>query len=270
MIALARGPIGRERFCYAIVLVFAVDLSLGLHGLTYRLLRVLPVSAGLRVPARAAMLVLAMVAIVAGYGVARMIARPVLPWASPQRLTAMLMLLLLVEYAHQPIQLEPLPTGPSAFEAWLRARPTGILLHLPLPQADRMPGAEARFEFASTFDWHPMVNGYSGFLPAAYLQLLERMRGFPDAASMDALRQRRVRWIVVHEDEYLGRKGMFVGGIARRGWGSQWGDHREMPYVGVPFDRLIDALTAWSGVTFVGRFASSLGAVRVYELLTPR
>jgi hypothetical protein len=50
----------------------------------------------------------------------------------------------------------------------------------------------------STFHWQPIVNGYSGFFPASYLDRLSQVRGFPDQRSINQLREDGVRYVVVH------------------------------------------------------------------------
>ena len=42
------------------------------------------------------------------------------------------------------------------------------------------------------------MNGYSGFSPASYLQLVGAMRGFPDARSLGALRVRGAGYALIH------------------------------------------------------------------------
>src|SRR5262249_7250419 len=175
-------------------------------------------------------------------------------------------LLLVIEYGHRPIALQRLPTAPDEFEWWLRGQPAGVVLHLPVPRHNQGPGADHEFEFASSFDWHPIVNGYSGYYPRAYSDLLAAMQSFPDAASMSALRERNVRWIAIHEDFYLGRRPMLVGRVQRDMGRPVWGDHLRAPYGGAPLDDLTDGLRQSPMVTAIGRFASVAGTVRVYEL----
>jgi hypothetical protein len=52
--------------------------------------------------------------------------------------------------------------------------------------------------YESIFHWQPMLNGYSGFYPRSYLELLEKQLTFPDDASVDYLKQRGVDLIVLH------------------------------------------------------------------------
>jgi hypothetical protein len=44
----------------------------------------------------------------------------------------------------------------------------------------------------------PILNGYSGFYPNSYIELLERERTFPDEAAISYLKERNVDVIVVH------------------------------------------------------------------------
>jgi hypothetical protein len=41
--------------------------------------------------------------------------------------------------------------------------------------------------YYSTFHWQSLLNGYSGFFPPSYGQLMNAMRAFPDDESMHAL-----------------------------------------------------------------------------------
>jgi hypothetical protein len=52
--------------------------------------------------------------------------------------------------------------------------------------------------YYSTFHWQKLLNGYSGFFPPSYLQLLGAMRGFPDARSLAALRARGAGYALIH------------------------------------------------------------------------
>ncbi len=52
--------------------------------------------------------------------------------------------------------------------------------------------------YYSTFHWQRLLNGYSGFFPPSFVRLVAAMQGFPDAASLKALRARGARWAVIH------------------------------------------------------------------------
>ena len=52
--------------------------------------------------------------------------------------------------------------------------------------------------YASTFHWQPIVNGYSGFYPRSYIDLLGVMSDFPAGPVVAELKRRRVDLIVLH------------------------------------------------------------------------
>ncbi len=58
---------------------------------------------------------------------------------------------------------------------------------------------DVHYMYRSTLHWRPMLNGYSGYYPASYLDLLERMRTFPDTGSLAELQRRGATILVVHE-----------------------------------------------------------------------
>jgi hypothetical protein len=54
--------------------------------------------------------------------------------------------------------------------------------------------------YRSIWHWRPLLNGYSGNYPDRYIQLLVRMRSFPDSASLDYLQHAGATILVLHED----------------------------------------------------------------------
>lgn len=50
--------------------------------------------------------------------------------------------------------------------------------------------------------WLPMVNGYSGFFPLSYLELVEVIGSFPDDDAIDYLRRRGVQYALIRENFY--------------------------------------------------------------------
>jgi hypothetical protein len=229
-------PLNRLRIIYAIALVVAFDLSLGMNGLAFPSLRtVVPLFEGLRAPARAATLVHLGLAILAGYGIARLRARI----GSVAVVAACG--LMLVEYAHQPLPMQPLATKPPVLATWLAQPPQQavVLLHMPVPRADLLPGDDWQYQYLSTFHWRNMVNGYTSFTPPRYLRLMEMMVTFPDARSLGALRQRGVTHVIVHPALYP------------RGEG----------------DALATRLSVSPDFSFVGFFPDGLGTAAVFRLL---
>ena len=81
----------------------------------------------------------------------------------------------------------PAPALPAALD-----RATGPLLVLPSTQID-----DLRATYFSTAGLYPLVNGYSGFTPTGLAELRTDVAGFPDAGSVQLLRERGVRQVVL-------------------------------------------------------------------------
>jgi len=119
------------------------------------------------------------------------------------------LLLLAIEYGSAPMLLTDVAQKPASLHRMLRTLPPGVVLELPLPRADRLPGREAVYEFWSINHWSPLVNGYSGYYPPEYFATIARMQTFPNAMALSRLKALGVRYIVVHRafyerEQYLG------------------------------------------------------------------
>ena len=194
-------PLNAIRLAYGLGLLLAFDVSLGFNGLLYPALYdyFLPFKA-LRIPARMGLMVGFSLAILAGYGVARVAAR--FRSASARRaVVAALGVLMLVEYASKPIPLWHAPLSPpQAYADIVRDRgdsPPAVLFEFPTGLIE-----DASYSYYSTFHWQWLVNGYSGFFPPSYRRLVTATPTFPDEPSMDAIRSHGVRYLVIH-GEYL-------------------------------------------------------------------
>lgn len=194
LLALGR-PWTPAKVAYLAALVIAVDVSLGFNGIAYPALWtfVRPFR-GLRVPARMGLFTGFSVAVLAGYGVARLHSK-LTTVAARRTVTVVLAVLILTESASAPIALEVVPTeGPTAYADMLRAKGSSggaVIVEFPIE-------AGPSFMYYSTFHWQHLLNGYSGFFPPSFWELSERARTFPDASSLAYLRSRGVRFIVIH------------------------------------------------------------------------
>lgn len=188
-------PLSMARIGYALGLATAFELSLGTNGFGYPLLReyLLPYR-GLRVPARMAILVGLSLAILVGYGVARLSRRARPGWRR-HAIVVGLAALIFAEYRSE-LVLKDIWRDPPAVYAALASEPDAVLFELPLIAPDI--ALEPVYMYFSTFHWHRMINGYSGFSPPSYRTLIEKTRTFPDAGSLDEIRRRGVSHVVVH------------------------------------------------------------------------
>jgi hypothetical protein len=187
-------PLSAIRMGYLFAAILAFEVSLGFNGFSYGWLHsyVLPYR-GLRVPARMAMLVGFSLSVLVGYGVARLTAR------RPPRVAAgiavAIALLIFLEYRTSMTLAFVSPVPPPVYDQ-LKGEPQSVLLELPLKSPDIY--LEPVYMYFSTFHWHKLVNGYSGFSPPSYARLLDMIATFPDDESIAELQRRQVNFVIVH------------------------------------------------------------------------
>jgi hypothetical protein len=194
-------PFDRRRLVYALMLVFAVDISLAHRGL------LLPwlydhvfAFRGLRVPPRIGQLVLMAAGVLAAFGLTRLL--EVVGKSRPRLVTTVAALAVGVtalEYASRPMRLVPLSGTPSAVATWLASQPRGAVAEFPAPGPLSEGIPEVYYQYESTFHWQPLLNGYSGMYPTTYVEWIEAMRDFPSDESIAALARRHVTYITLHE-----------------------------------------------------------------------
>jgi hypothetical protein len=188
-------PLSRVRLAYAVALGVAFEISLGLNGALFPWLHehVLPYR-GLRVPARMGILVGLSLAVLVGYGVARICTRPS-GRRSASLAFALLVALVAAEY-HSTLFLKEIWREPPAIYQQLPDPANQVVLNLPIVAPD--VGLEPIYMYFSTFRWHKLLNGYSGFSPPWYQMLVEHMKTFPDEESMADVHAHDVSIIIVH------------------------------------------------------------------------
>ena len=203
--ASSRRPAGdRETLAlYASVGVLAFWASLGPRAGLYTLLfKTIPVFSLLRAPGRTGIVVALVLAVFAGFGV-RALRRRRDGRASMAIAVACCSAALL--------ELNGIPIG------WRESLPISpvydVLAQMPRGAVAEFPFYERRIDFHihtvymvnSTRHWQPLLNGYSDYIPPDFRELAVILASFPSRESFDAMRQRRVRYIVVHRDLYGGQ-----------------------------------------------------------------
>ncbi len=171
------------------------------------LLRSLPGLDGLRVPARAAVMVYLALVALAAMGVGRLLAR--LPPRGAATATVLLALAIMGEGYGQ-VRVAPFPASPSGQArrayAWLREAPAGGVIELPLGDWDRgwLLERELRYQYATLVHGKPIVNGFSGYDSPLRRYLYESpalsIREIP--AVVEALRAVGVRYVLLHLSDY--------------------------------------------------------------------
>jgi hypothetical protein len=171
---------------------------------------------GVRVPARYGMVVALMLAVLGGFGAARVSLTRYGP-----ALCVALVGLLLVESMPRPFivngagtipgyrqpeaRLYPPGRGPAVYAAVARLADDAVLAELPLGQ----PDFDIRAMYYSTTHWRRILNGYSGFFPPQYGPLTVALTQIPEHADASwlVLRERGATHVLVHEDAYLNTEG---------------------------------------------------------------
>jgi hypothetical protein len=191
------NPRRRWVFIYATAAVLAIMLSFGINTTPYRwLFDHVSLLRGLRASARFAMLASAMLAVMAAFGAQWIAARTRLKGAAVPALLALMTL----DGLNRPFELDAEPlTAPAGVYQFVRASGPGVVLELPLPTLDRLPGFDAYYSLWSMQHWFPLINGYSGYYPHDYVQTMVTMEAFPDDESIALLKAHAVRYVVVHK-----------------------------------------------------------------------
>jgi hypothetical protein len=189
--AAAREPGAARWRTTALVAIAAagVILSLGtatpLYGWLYH---AFPPMQGLRAAARFGNLFLLGMAVLAGFGAARL-RRP--------GVAALLLVLVNVEALRAPFTYQPFNGIPSVYSL-LRDEPGRVVV---AEQPFYPRGAvflNGPYVLNSTAHWKPLMNGYSGYTPETYQKYAEAFWYFPQAWAIQAMKDAGVTHVVVH------------------------------------------------------------------------
>jgi hypothetical protein len=198
-ILLALAAIVRRRpyaWTYVALAALAVALSLGAHGALYRWLNGhVWILRGFRAPARFSILAFCALAVLAGFGFQAL--RDFVPARAQRVLTPIVIVAIAVECWSAPMFLDKVPITGSDVYRLLRTLDRSAIVELPI-EYELTP----QFMYQSTFHWHRLVNGYSGYEPPDYLETRQRMRTFPDDEAIGRLRGLGVRYVLVHQAFY--------------------------------------------------------------------
>lgn len=226
----------RDRGFFALSLLAAAWLSLGVMprslgrpldiAAPYALLfDYVPGFDGLRVPARFAMIVMCMLAVLAGFGAIALLHR-----RGARIALGVMCLAFLLEATQVPFTvngmtpLRDLNTpearlyrparAPAVYREVARQAPTGVLVELPLGN----PDYDLRAMYYTTVHWRPLLNGYSGFFPRHYGQLRAAVSDLPrhPEISLEVLQATGATHAIVHEGAFLGDEGPATSAALRQ------------------------------------------------------
>jgi hypothetical protein len=192
-------PIGPAVLPMAATLAVSIDASVGLHGTVYTALDMLPGFRAFRVPARFRAVAGVYLALLAGLGVAGLMRRIASVW--PRRLTLCAIGVALLVDVHPTLGLQPVWNHAPGIYSHVPDR-RAVLADLPLPGDSDLFWHDPVYMYFSTFHWHPLINGASGFAPVWYAPLGAISREFPSDQTLDAFRALGTEYFVLHEGYY--------------------------------------------------------------------
>jgi hypothetical protein len=180
------------------VLVFWSSLGpdAGLYTLFYK---TIPIFSFLRAPGRTGLLVMLSLAIFSSFAMSAVLRR-----FSPRGATmvaAIACLAAIADLRQFPFDWRPSEKPPEAYNV-LAKMPRGPVVEFPFYDRRIDFHIHTRYLLNSTIHWQPLVNGYSDYIPPDFRTLAVRLASFPSRDSFDAMRERRVRYIAVHRNQY--------------------------------------------------------------------
>jgi hypothetical protein len=188
-------PLSVARIAYATGLVLAVDGALGLNGKVFPLLRdhVGPFRR-LRAPARFSILAGLTLAILSGYGAARLLRRA----RKGQTALAGVMLAAVSVEALPRMPLEPVWRYPPPIYSAIAGGPPAVVAEYPAPGQGGISDLDPYYMYFSIWHRNRLLNGNSGFFPPSYIEFVRRQRELPAARTIEYLKARGVDYLTVH------------------------------------------------------------------------
>ncbi len=173
----------------------------------------------IRVPSRFYVLIALALAVLAGYGTAKITARSCgggkNGWRIGQLTGLAIIAILAIELLTFNIYIHQIPVSSNVPEVynWLRGQGDVSVIELPTTQ---LQGAniydrdlmlnpiniydyiyrECDIVYFSTYHWKNIVNGYSGYSPFFYRRTMTEMQGFPSPRTVDLLRGMKVDYVI--------------------------------------------------------------------------
>ncbi len=196
---------GVEKAFYLVLAVVSFWACLGpSFGLYAALYRLVPGFDFIRVPSRFMVLTLLALAVLAAYGLDRLLlgARGWRRAAAGAGAVA----LLIAELSAFPLTVEPYAPEAPEIDRILAARAKPfVVVEMPVvdpSETGLSAEVSSRYMIHSMLHWQPLVNGYSGFVSPRQARLEHVLTAFPDERSLTALERLRVTYVVLHRDFY--------------------------------------------------------------------
>jgi hypothetical protein len=195
------GGLSRRRAVMLVVLaVTGFVLSLGVQTPIYSwLYYAFPPMQGLRAAARFGNLFLLAVACLAGIGVAALRAR-----LSPGRaavVAAVLVVLINLEALRAPLYYTRFEGVPGIYSLLATEPDPVVLVEVPFWPASAV-FENGGYLVNATVHWRPLMNGYSGYVPASYRENAKTFWFFPREHAIEAMRRAGVTHVMIHPEHF--------------------------------------------------------------------
>jgi hypothetical protein len=93
---------------------------------------------------------------------------------------------------------EPQPFPVPPVYKYIATLPPGAVLSLPDYARTDLWFQEADYQYFSTAHWHPAVNGDAREFPPEFVEVVDRMKRFPDPDAAATMRRTGVKYVVLH------------------------------------------------------------------------
>jgi hypothetical protein len=187
-------PLNAARVALLVSGIVAFDGSLGFNGTWYRrAYDTFDPLKSMRVPARLAVLVNLTLALLGGFGAARLVER--LRTTGYRRAAWAIITVVFVAESMPSLRLEPVWKRPPFLYSSLGPKSGAVLFEFPV---HLNLFENFAYVYFSTWHWTKTVNGYSGFFPKSFVELTEASDGFPLGETVPYLQKRGVTHVAVH------------------------------------------------------------------------
>ena len=187
---------------YVLLAVLAFWFSFGPDGGLYAVAyRFVPVWSLLRAPARFGALVALALSVLAGIGLAGLLPKV----KRPAVVAAVVGALACVELGAMPWDLRDAVPVPSVYRVLAKA-PEGGVAEFPFFFRPIDFHRHSIYMLYSTNHWHPIVNGYSDYIPDDFKAMAVPVSSFPAWEALKLIQAHGARYVVFHLDLYDSRR----------------------------------------------------------------
>ena len=112
---------------------------------------------------------------------------------------------------------------PKIYDDLTRLPTQSVVAEIPIYSL-RFAQSNAPYMLFSTVHWRPILGGYSGFYPASFLTIYDRVQSFPDDASLVAMHGLGVTHVVVHRSQFPAERFAEISKISSLQWQNDDGE----------------------------------------------